>query len=213
MTLSSADRPPFLERGLACAACAIVIASLRLAAIDLDVDDDDILRAMQLARSLEAERQRFHEPYVFAPGGPDVDRLEIITEYRRLVLIGEDSVRHGNVLFTHGVREASAALAPFRHRLSIVATVRLHPLNTYITPPPIEIVIEAGGRAIAPIDGHVDPQLGFTKGGGKDSRPILGATAEIVFDPAEIGQRTLPVVVSIDGRVATRQSVPFGALP
>jgi hypothetical protein len=50
----------------------------------------EIERAQQVARSREAERAQFHGRYVFDLKGDTVTQIEVITEFRRLVLTTEE---------------------------------------------------------------------------------------------------------------------------
>src|SRR5258705_6574622 len=69
-----------------------------LRALILSLAAPDMERALSLARSSEAARARFHARYVVDVHAPaveyfTVEQLEIITEFRRLELIGEDHAR------------------------------------------------------------------------------------------------------------------------
>ena len=68
-----------------------------------------IERAQQVARSRDAERTQFHRKYLFDLPGDTVTQIEVVTEFRRLVMITEDQLRAGNQMFSRGLREAEAA--------------------------------------------------------------------------------------------------------
>src|SRR5436190_15254821 len=56
-------------------------------------------RALTTGRAFDAERARFHQPYVLAINDPTVERIEIITEFRRVVLFAEEQIRQGDHMF------------------------------------------------------------------------------------------------------------------
>jgi hypothetical protein len=55
--------------------------------------------ALVVGRRPDAERARFHSRYEFRVGDPTVERIEVITEFRRVVLAVEERVRFGDHLF------------------------------------------------------------------------------------------------------------------
>src|SRR3989442_5917946 len=72
----------------------------------------DIERAQQIARGTEAERGRFHRQYIVQVGDPTVTRIEIITPFRRAVLVTEDHVRQGDWMLARSVRAVEESLRP-----------------------------------------------------------------------------------------------------
>src|SRR5215831_20530968 len=92
----------------------------------------DIERALSLARARDADRQQFHRRYLVDLPGPAVTQIEIITEFRRLVIIAEEHVLRGDSMFTRGLRAAEEAIKPVRGIVTIKAQVRFNPLNTFI---------------------------------------------------------------------------------
>src|SRR4051812_8287673 len=95
----------------------------------------DIERALTLARGRDAERQQFHRRYVVDLPGPDVTQFEVVTEFRRMVMIAEEHVLRGDWMFTRGLRAAEDALKPLRGVITVRAQVRFNPLNTFIESP------------------------------------------------------------------------------
>src|SRR6185436_12591166 len=92
----------------------------------------DIERAQQVARSRDSERTQFHRKYLFDLPGDSVTQIEVVTEFRRLVMITEDHLRIGDQMFSRSVRDAEAALAPVRGVLTLKAQLRFNPLNNYV---------------------------------------------------------------------------------
>ena len=74
-----------------------------------------------------------------------IDRAEIITEFRRAVLIVREQAAHGELGITDAAISAKA-MAPFDGQVSFVVQVRLHPLNTYTKAPSYDLYIRPGRR-------------------------------------------------------------------
>jgi len=172
---------------------------------------EDVLRAMRLAREPEEKRVQFHAPYVFALDAATVERIEVVTEFRRYVLTAEEQLRLGNWLFTQGTREAQDAVRPWRGHLSIVARLRFHPQNTFVSIPPYEIVV--GGPDVTVVDVIRTPINGFlAKAPAAAIAPMTGATIEAVFDAASIGQTTSRVSVRLAEQDLAHVTIDFGRL-
>jgi hypothetical protein len=102
----------------------------------------DIERAIELGQSPGSEAsQRFHDAHVILIGDPVLDRLEIVTEFRRVVLRTEDRVRLAAI--TWGPRQAAEMLRPWRARVSLVLHVTFSPRNVYYTMPRFGGMVEA----------------------------------------------------------------------
>jgi len=82
----------------------------------------------------------FSAGYQLAASGP-VARAEVITEFRRAVLLVRERAEQGEYGFTE--RDLDRALAPYRGLVTVVAEIRLNPLNTYVTPPAFNLYIRA----------------------------------------------------------------------
>jgi len=189
---------------LACAAIALVVS----------MNGNDMERALSIARAREAERQQFHSRYIFNLTDPTVTQFEIVTEFRRLVLIGEDHVLHGDFMFTRGVRAAEQALASTRGMVTIRAQVRFNPLNTFIASPDYELAIGTPSGVLLPVDTHLTPQFStpFRNRQGKTITMLMGATVESLLPADQIGQTSRPVAVTLDGKVVARITVEFNRL-
>ena len=169
-------------------------------------------RAQQVARSRDSERAQFHSKYIFKPASDTVIQIDVVTEFRRLVIITEQRLFVGDQMFSRGEREARAALAPTRGLVTLKAQLRFHPLNAYVTVPGFKM---AFGQA--PSDGLVN-QLETTVTGAmappkKNQRTtITGADLEASVSSTQLGQATLPVGVVLDGQELARVVVDFSRL-
>jgi len=166
-------------------------------------------RALTIGRAFDAERARFHQPYVLGINDPTVERIEIITEFRRVVLFAEEQIRQGDHMF--GIRQAEAAMRPWHGKVTIVARLRFHPLNTFLAAPPYEVGV--GEPPIAPLDvrrtslyalaSHQKPAA---------PTPLAGAVVESDFDAAAVGQSLRQIRIMLEGKEVVRTSVDFATV-
>jgi hypothetical protein len=171
-------------------------------------------RAQQTARGRDSERAQFHGRYVFKPVNDTVIQIEVVTEFRRLVLITEQHLLAGDQMFSRGEREARAALAPMRDLVTLKAQLRFHPQNAYATVPDFKIALgeaPSGGltnQLATKITGDTAPP----PKNPRERTTFTGAVLEASLGSAQIGQATVPVGVVLDGRELARAVVDFGRL-
>jgi hypothetical protein len=191
-------------------AVALAVPAARaIDAIDLDVNAGKIEAGLRIARGSESGRAAFHRPYQFATNDPSVERVEVITEYRRLVLMGEERIAAGDRMFGQGGRMVEDAMRPWRRRVAVAARVRFSPQNAYVTPPPVEIVLAGGSGDVPRLDMRNAPQS-FAGPGGTLS--WTGVDAEAVFDATTIGQTFRAAIVLLGGKEAARVTIDFSRL-
>jgi hypothetical protein len=182
--------------------------SLR-AAINLTLNDRDIERALHIAETTEAERATFHQPYIVVLNDPAVERVEVVTEFRRYELVAEEQLRAGNWLFNKGLRVAREALAAFRGQLTIRSKLRFHPQNALNVLPVCENRV--GNPPLAPISNKATPIFALQTTPDQPS-VILGADVETVFEAAAIGQRIHTVTILMDEQELAHVSIDFSKL-
>ena len=189
---------------LVCAAVALVVS----------MTGSDIERALAGARERDAERQQFHSRYLFNLTDPAVTQIEVITEFRRLVLIAEDHVLHGDFMFTRGVRAGEQALAATRGMLTLRAQIRFNPLNTFVALPDYGLAVSGPSGALIPVDTHATPQYSnpFKNRQGKTVTSLMGETVESDIPSADIGQTERTVAVTLDDKEVARIRVDFRRL-
>lgn len=197
--------------GTLAAALALATSGAGAGAIDLEVTPQDVERALAIARSSDRERDAFHAPYVRRVDSATVEQVEIISEFRRIVLTAHERLLQGDRAFAYSVRQAQQATAPWKRRVSIVARLRFHPQNTYVAVPPADI--ELLGRTAEVIGMLRDPILSLPSAQPGDRLPILGALVEAVFEAGSLGQDTREFAVRLDERELTRVTFDLGALP
>jgi hypothetical protein len=177
-----------------------------LLALKLDITHADIERALIIARSSDSERARFHARYIQRIDTPSVDRVEVISEFRRVVLMAEEHAARGDRFFAYSTTRAHDALQVFRRRVSIRAHIRFHPLNNYVTLPPVTIGLV--GNEAALIGVRRDPVHGSTAK-PTEAAPLLGGTIEASFSADGLGQARREFVVMLEGRELGRVVVDF----
>ena len=200
-------------------ACALALGTLPgLGALEISLSRQGIERALAIARGSEAERARFHGRYRFAVNDPTVAQVEVITEFRRVVIAGEDRLRKGDWMFTQGTRAAEAAVQQWHEQVAIVAQLRFNPLNTYVTVPSLDIMVgdPLSEETVTPLAAHTTPQfsLPFPVAGkrGVTTSSLVGAVLETDFQASAIGQTKRRVSVLMEGKELARTTVDFASI-
>ena len=184
------------------------------AAINRRLGSEDIRRATELARwpHTDAERQQFHARYVVAVNSPMVDgfsveRIEVMTPFRRLELIAEEHARINDLFARGGLHDAEEALKPWRDQVSILAHLRFDLTKAILGVPEVAIAVEGTVR-VFPF--AVDSQGVYN--GPWDRQVLVGGIVEATFDLQDVDQTTRPVVVISSGKDIARAPVNFGAI-
>jgi len=173
------------------------------------MDGADIERALSIARARDGERQQFHRRYVIDLPGQIVTQIEVITEFRRLVIIAEEHVLRGDWMFTRGRREAEDALKPLRGVVTLKAQVRFNPMNTFIDSP--KYVLAVGDDVV---DTQLTPQYSvpFKARDGKTLSSLIGVGLEASMPARGLAQSVKAISVMLDGRAAGRTTYDFSKL-
>ena len=189
----------------------LLFALPAFAAIDLDISPADVDRALTIGKKPETETASFHVPYIrpfdLTVDGVTVRQVEVITPFRRIVQFGEQRRRLGDYVVSRA--DVDQILAPWRTRVSLLATVRFHPQNILTSIPPIDIVVRDPvlGTNVPPLD--VSRKAIMNAG---TTRPILGATIEIVFDAGLIASLNSEVIVSLRGKELVKTTIDFRSI-
>lgn len=125
-----------------------VAGATALAGVQTNVDLPAIDEALTLIRSgSPAELTRFNEPYRVKVEKAPVDYLEVVTPFRRIVLMGVAKSAVGDRSF--GQRQAIDSLAEGGERLDVYAEMTLSPFNTYIgVPDYVVALIDRSGKRL-----------------------------------------------------------------
>jgi hypothetical protein len=190
----------------------VVLAGAGGAAIGIDLTPQQIESALTIARSSETERTAFHAPYIRVLDDAVIERVELISEFRRVVLMAEDRGRTGDRMFGYSALQAQKALAPWNRRLSVVARLRFHPQNTYVDVPPAEIILDAIGGERARIGVLKEPITSLPSLKPNDRLPVLGARVEGVFDASQLHDGTRAFIIRLEGKDLARVTFDLGNL-
>ena len=196
-------------------AAAFLLAHARVGALTEVLTDRDYAYAISIANGSDGTRSLFHAPYVLTVNDPTIERLEIITEFRRFVLAAEDQLKAGNWMMARGGydqkgRTLKDLLRPLEGQVSIRARLRFHPHNNYVTLPPFDILI--GEPTLLAINAIRTPHV-TPASGERGTRDVIdGATIEVFYNAPTIKNRTLPIRMFFEGKEVTRVSVDFSRI-
>ncbi len=169
-----------------------------LVALVLAPSQTSLTEARSLARTRDAALyDAFNAGYKLAASGI-VDSVDVITEFRRAVLLARAHTDRGDFSFTE--QNLAAEMAPYRGTITIVATVRLNPLNTYIQPPAYDLYIRTGPatKPLAPPELKRDPI--YPPGVGPPGAAMVGIRLEGTFSTADIANARDPYIVITDDK-------------
>lgn len=196
-------------------AAALLLISAPLTAVTEVLTEREIAQALSIANGSDATRALFHAPYVIAVDHQVIERLEIVTEFRRLELAAEAQLKAGNWMVARGGFDAKGRtlkdlLAPLVGQVSLRATLRFHPQNDYAAMPAFDILL--GEPTLLAINAvrtsHTTPATGE-----KGTRDVIhGATVEVFYNAPTIADRVLPVRMMFEGREIARVTVDFSRI-
>ena len=139
--------------------------------------------------------ESFNKSYSLSPSGT-IDSAEIITEFRRGVLIVRERapLRNG---FSQD--DLAKALTPFKGLVTFIVQARLHPLNTFIREPAYDLYISTGPRSppLAPKVLKRDPVY---PGGAAMGTGMIAVRLEVSFPRAEIERVRSPMLIVTDDK-------------
>ena len=188
---------------------AVVLSAAASGAMKIDLGPGDVGRALEIARSRESDRAKFHAAYIQKVDAPFVESVELVTEFRRVVLLAEERAAKGDRLFGYSITSASDALNVWRRRLSVIARVRFHPQNNYVTVPPVNIAADGHDGSLIGVQREAVYALGAR---AEQAAPLFGAVVDGVFDALALGQGTREFIVSLDGKEFGRATFSLAAV-
>jgi hypothetical protein len=194
---------------VAAMATAFVVATTARA-VGPPLTDRDVERALKLAQASADARAAFHALYIVNVNDATLERLEVVTEFRRYVATTEEQLRLGRWLFAQSIKDAREMLRPWAGRLTLVARLRFHPQNTLSSLPAYDLTI--GNPDLLPLDVVRTPITALSGNAREVFAPIMAATIEAVFEAPPIAQTTRPIRLSLAGREVARLTVDFSKL-
>jgi hypothetical protein len=136
----------------------------------------------------------FNKGYSLSPSGT-IERAEIVTEFRRAVLIVREHAVLGD--YTYGTVDLAKALEPFKGQVAFSVQVRLHPMNSFIKEPAYELYISTGPRT-PPIAAKLKREPVYAQ--GPMGSPLAGVRLDASFSRAEIEGAPAPALIVTDER-------------
>ncbi len=178
-----------------------------------DLSAQEIGQAMRLGRNSDTERARFHSLYQIPVTEPFVESLDVVTEYRRMVLIAEERFAAGDWAFTTDARAGAEALRPWRQKLAVRMRVRFRPSDLYTKGlPAVSIIIGPTTAQVLPMNQTTDPQYALRSKTDEQFTPIGGMVVEATFDAMAVGRRAQPILISGPGTLELRRTVDFARM-
>jgi hypothetical protein len=154
-----------------------------------------VRQALDLGRTRDdALFDAFNRGYELPVSDP-LERAEIITEFRRAVLIVRDKYNIGDFGLTE--RDLTKAIEPYAGTVAFVAEVRLNPLHTYPRPPAYEIYIATGPSTTPLATKKIKRDPIYPPGLGLGSA-FVGVRLEATFARAEIERAPAPMLTVTD---------------
>jgi hypothetical protein len=208
---------------------ALALAGAAVLGFEPAISPRQIDEAIALGQSrIESARTRFHQPYRLQVSRSPFDYIDVVTPFRRVVLITEERTALGIRGFTQ--REATAALGNRGTILELRVEMTFHPLNTFVGVPGYEVELVSGSpparlmagevtripRFGARIDAATLPALTSAplpnqRGGG--GMPLTGGTIVASFPVGTLKPGgAYDVVVSEMGKELVRVPVNLGGL-
>jgi len=206
---------------LAVAAAVAWLGSwLPLGAVGTAIDNLAIDRAIEIARGNEAARAAFHRPYTIPLGGT-YERVEVISEFRQVVMTAEERLA---VDRRWARSQARAALAPFRGLVTFVVWVRFPPQNVLVTAPNYNVVVYPEGTATPEAEANVLRSAApavmplFAAGGGQalvgpPGSAMSGLRVAVTFPAEQLRlDRSCTVAILLEGEEQARVELDLGRL-
>jgi hypothetical protein len=188
---------------------AAALICVTVDALELEVTEAALRRAISLARGDSRALAAFHRQYVNTVAKGDLQEIEVITELRRAVLATANCYQVGEPE-TAAVRRLQQVLSPFRGRVSVVAHFRFSPQTALVTLPLYDVAMPStpGAPAVRPLDLRRTP---IYTGEGR-STFLAGADVEAVFDGSQVGQTKRRVGVGLQGKELATVAIDFAAI-
>ena len=175
---------------------AIRAATFVLAAV-LTVSQDPLREALNLGHTRDQGLfDSFNRGYQLTPSGT-IDRAEIITEFRRAVILVREREALGD--YIQDSRTLSNALAPFAGLVTVVVEARLNPLNTYMKAPSYELYVSTG-PSTRPIAGKPFTREAVYPVGAPAGSGMVAVRLTASFPRADIEAASQPAIVVLDDR-------------
>ena len=143
--------------------------------------------------------ESFNKSYNLSPSGT-IERAEIITEFRRSVLLVREHAQVGDYSF--GWDALSKALLPLKGMVTFIVQVRLNPMNTYGREPAYDLYVSTGPASGPIASTGVKRQSVYPPGAAPGSM-IAAVRLEASFPRAAFTRSAAPQLVVTDEKAET----------
>lgn len=151
--------------------------------------------ALTLGRTHDdALYESFNTSYKLPATGA-LDSAEIITEFRRSVLIVRTHALQGDYSF--GENDVVKAMAPFAGLITCIVQVRLHPMNVFAREPAYDLYLSTGPRS-PPIASKTMKRDPVYPPGAEPGSSMVAVRLEASFSRAEIERAESPRLIVTD---------------
>jgi hypothetical protein len=153
---------------------------------------DDLREAVTLGRTRDqALFASFNQSYSLSASGA-IERAEIITEFRRAVLIEREHVMQGDLTF--GPDDLAKAMVSFQGLVTFAVQVRPHPHDALVKEGAYDLSIR-NGPALPPIAPTTLKREPVYPAGGGPGGPVIAVRLEAPFQRAELERVASPFLV------------------
>jgi hypothetical protein len=168
--------------------------------------------ALRIARTRRpAELDTFTAPYLIVRGGPGQPSVEVITEFRRAVILARQQVDAGN--YTWSPTNLSKALAKYSGLTVIRAEVWLPPVHMFVSTPAYRMdLFYASHRMVASIEEKREPIYSTLL--SETTPSLAGVSLEWTYRAEVVKEQGCCVLVLVDskGETVVKQQIPFDNL-
>jgi hypothetical protein len=167
--------------------------------------------ALAIARGDAPAQLRFQEPYVHplniqpAEAYYRIDRLEVITLFRRLELIGVGHANLNDSFGRGGFSDVREALKPWLGKVSIAVNVQILPTMRFNPQLPAIDARIRGRRLLQPITVRRNPII-------SDAGILIAGVIESDFDSAALDGNGYQAIVLLDGKQVEAIHIDLKAL-
>jgi hypothetical protein len=138
--------------------------------------------------------ESFNSSYKFPVSGV-IDSAEIVTEFRRSVLLVRARALQGEYSF--GELELAKAIAPFAGLVTCIVQVRLHPLNVFGKEPAYDLYLSTGPRS-GPVASKKMKREPVYPPGAEPGSTMVAVRLEASFPRAEVERAESPRLIVTD---------------
>jgi hypothetical protein len=171
------------------------------------VQSNDVREAWELGRTHELARlDAFNKNYQLA-GSDAVDYAEVLTEFRRCVLLVREHAQRGD--FGYTPIDVERDVKPLHGQIAFVVQARLNPLHVFVSPPRYELFISTG-RMSKPLAAKPLKRDGvYGLNAPKASGPLIGVRVEGAFLRSDVEDAEAPVLTLADEKANVIWQAPL----